>query len=227
MGTQCVDRRCVTKVDPCRSLPRPCGRRVLVRSSHRRRPSRRLPALTGVPMTPVCAGSHVDGRALRSSMAFHPHNSHCAAGATGASGFLTVRRLLPRLSVKTPIRSVARTSRCGTAIMLHNQCAEHSTTPTDLTVDRRITANASCLAPSGHPRRHRMLLLLRRIYPREGIETPIRSGEPAVWQSKPKLRSLRMTLASRAGELADAEAPLSSRRQCTSQAPSNLSILTG
>ena len=150
MGTQCVDRRCVTKVDPFRTVPWPCGRLsgLQKKTGSRRRPPRRLPALADVPMTPVCADSHVDGRALQPSLAIHPCNSHYTAGTRAASGFLTSRRLLPRWSVKTPMQSVCRTSRRGTAIALHNQLAEHSTPPPTLSDDRRATADAAYPAPS-------------------------------------------------------------------------------
>ncbi len=45
--------------------------------------------------------------------------------------------------------------------------------------------------PHRHSRRFRVLPLSRRICLYEGFEAPIHSNEPAVWQSKPKLRSLR------------------------------------
>ena len=46
MGTQCVDRCCLTKIDPCRSVPRPFGRRIQIRSLHYCRPPRLPPAVT-------------------------------------------------------------------------------------------------------------------------------------------------------------------------------------
>ncbi len=209
MGTQCVDRRCLKECDSCRSTPRPFDRRMRTRTPHCCRPSRFLPAFSGVPMTPVSADSHVDGRV------FWPARSRSIRA-------IRITRRTPRRprtfpSSRQVLPCPVRKPRYGRRPRLSTQKPRsHSTTSLRNAAGRRqtlrpATVRCRCCLPRPSVRTlptHQGLTPVTPTPHARGIEAPIHSNEPAVWQPKPKLRSLRGTLVSRVGELSDTEAPV-------------------